>query len=192
MKKTYMHSLIYILLFLASVACGQTKKSLENSNNIETKIDTPKATYNEYYYYNLGEKTSDLGAYRKAITYFNKAIEINPDYLIAYLERAHCYEEMYYFDKAIKDVEFVLGKDKANPLAYNALGNIYFGKADPLKAIECYSKAIKISPSYTRAYYNRGYIYNEIGQKKDACADWKKAASLGNKRSLEMLAKYCK
>ena len=55
----------------------------------------------------------------------------------------------------------------------------FFSKGDHITAINYYDKTIKINPNYARAYYNRGYVYNEMNQKNKACADWKKAASLG-------------
>ena len=57
---------------------------------------------------------------------YNKAIEINSDYINAYLERAICYRKMYYFTKAIADLELVLKKDTDNPLAYSNLANVFF------------------------------------------------------------------
>ena len=192
-----MHSLIYVLLFLTSVACGQTNNSTPVSENTlsnlsKTKVDTPSLQFTESQYLDLGEKYSNQGKYAEAVKLFSDIIRVNPNNLRAYLKRATCYQEMAFFSKAIKDLTFVLKKDKDNPLAYNNLGSVFFDKKAPLKAIEYLNKAIKISPNYSRAYYNRGYVYNDLGKKDKACADWKKGGDLGDFDCKEMLAKYCK
>ncbi len=46
------------------------------------------------------------------------------------------------------------------------------------KAIEEYTKAIKIDAEYAEAYSNRGILYTEMGSKKAAVEDLRKAAKL--------------
>ena len=39
-------------------------------------------------------------------------------------------------------------------------------------AIASYSEAIRINPDYADAYYNRGCVYDELGQCKKAISDY--------------------
>ena len=105
MKNKRTHSFFYGLLFLINVACGQTN----NSNSViegitDTKIDTPITNFTEKEYYDFGRKKMSMGAYQEAIGLFSKAIQKNPSYLTAYLERANCYQEMSFFSKAIEGI----------------------------------------------------------------------------------------
>ncbi|WP_320674010.1 tetratricopeptide repeat protein [Prochlorococcus sp. MIT 1341] len=60
-------------------------------------------------------------------------------------------------------------------------------KKDSQGAIEDYTKAIKIYPTYTEAYANRGCAKEELGDQAGALADWKKAADLGDKEAAKWI-----
>ena len=62
---------------------------------------------------------------------------------------------------------------------YFNLGNEKADKGDHYGAISDYSKAIEINPVYAKAYKNRSKSKESIGDIKGACADAKKAFSLG-------------
>ena len=195
MKKVYMHFLLYVFLLMTNVACGQVNNSsyerLRDKNKV-AKTDTPSVQHTENDYQKLGDKYSAAGAFSKAVEAYSLAIQVNPDFLSAYIERALCYQKMSYYTKAVKDLKLVIEKDKEHSIAYNNLGNVYYEMGAPLKAIKSFNKTIELSPNYNKAYYNRGYVYNDLGKKAKACADWKKATSLGHIKAPEMLAKYCK
>jgi tetratricopeptide (TPR) repeat protein len=57
-------------------------------------------------------------------------------------------------------------------------GKDLFREGDYKKAIEYYDKAIEMSPSYAKAYNNRGIVYSAIGNKEQAKNDWLKAIEL--------------
>ena len=48
-------------------------------------------------------------------------------------------------------------------------------------AISDFNKVIEIDPKDAKAYNNRGISKSNIGDKKGACDDYKKAISLGSK-----------
>ena len=114
---------LYLFLLLANVACGQTQPRKKMP-----KDTTSQPVYTEGQLVDLGLKYASSEAYGKAIKVYTQAIQINPDYIDAYLARASCYEDMAYFSKAIADLEFVLKKDVDNPLAYNDLASVFFEK----------------------------------------------------------------
>jgi tetratricopeptide (TPR) repeat protein len=53
-------------------------------------------------------------------------------------------------------------------------------------AINAFTNALNLSPNYT-AYFNRGVVYNKLGNKKLAVKNIKAAARLGHKKSQKML-----
>jgi len=55
-----------------------------------------------------------------------------------------------------------------------------------------YIKAIELKPDGAEAYYNRGNAYQNSGNMKKACEDWRRAYSLGDTDAKELLDKYCK
>ena len=58
-------------------------------------------------------------------------------------------------------------------------------------AIEDYTKAIEINPNYSNAYKNRGASKENLGDLSGACADWRKAANLGDTDSAERVENQC-
>jgi tetratricopeptide (TPR) repeat protein len=90
---------------------------------------------------------------------FSKAIELNPKFFNAYINRGR--------------------------LRHNKLD-------DDKSAIKDYNKAIELDPKSANAYYYRANAYRNLKEFKKACADWTKAAELGNMDAKGSLSKYCK
>ena len=70
--------------------------------------------------------------------------------------------------------------------AYNSGTAKYYLK-DYQGAIADYNKAIEINPQYALAFANRGDSKRRLGKEKDACIDYKKAASLGYQKAAQRL-----
>lgn len=49
---------------------------------------------------------------------------------------------------------------------------------DPKKAIEYLNKAIRLEPDHADAYYNRGIVYENLGQRQRASEDVREALRL--------------
>ncbi len=88
-----------------------------------------------------------------------------------------------YFEEAIK-------LDPGNAEAYYHLANYYTDRQEYKKAIELFDKALKINPQFANAWYGRGMAKFYLGDKKGACADWKKAAENG-RQNLEDKLRHC-
>ncbi|MCX6009298.1 MAG: tetratricopeptide repeat protein, partial [Chloroflexi bacterium] len=57
------------------------------------------------------------------------------------------------------------------------------------KAATDYSKAIELAPSYAMAYYNRGIVYDNMGQADLALADLNKTIELSDDADLTAAAR---
>ena len=53
------------------------------------------------------------------------------------------------------------------------------------------TKALEINPNHSNAYLNRGIAKKNIGDLKGACADWRRASSLGNETSSKWVRDEC-
>jgi tetratricopeptide (TPR) repeat protein len=67
-----------------------------------------------------------------------------------------------------------------NASSYAAKGNVYFNDGKYQLAGYEYTKAIRLDPSYARAYYNRGLAYGALGQYSQNEADKFKACAMDN------------
>ena len=85
----------------------------------------------------------------------------------------------FFFDTlSVKDMSFSKGKRKQE-------FNNHIG------AISDFTKAIEFDPNYAKAYSKRGISKESLGDLTGACADWKKAAELGDRIAASWAAKKC-
>jgi tetratricopeptide (TPR) repeat protein len=111
-----------------------------------------------------------------------KAIQDNPNNTDAYLKRglirSHSQED---FPGAIEDFSHVIAL-KPSAEAYNYRGTAYFWLQQYQKALEDYQQAITLDKTLAIAYYNRAYVYLELGNKAAAIADFKQGATLSQEQ----------
>ncbi|MHB8259600.1 MAG: tetratricopeptide repeat protein [Bacteroidia bacterium] len=76
--------------------------------------------------------------------------------------------------------------------------NVFFSRGlakyhlkDYKGALVDYNKAIELNSTYEKAYFHRGNCKQTLGD-TTACADWKKAALLGDKYAKGKITEYCK
>ncbi len=114
---------------------------------------TPSEKAQEFY--NMGCKANKKGKYEKGIEYFNQAINFDPNYSNAYINRGNAYSR--------------LADTKAD---------ISFYKQNCDKAISDYSQAIEIDSSSGYAYYNRSVAKYVKGDYKSALEDLERSKQL--------------
>jgi uncharacterized protein (TIGR03032 family) len=103
------------------------------------------------------EKGNDLFNENKkeeAIEAFQKAIDIQNDYLPAIFNMAIALGDLDRFDEAEKILLDIKERDASIVETYNSLGYIYYKKQDLQKAKENFEKAIAIKPDYEQARYS--------------------------------------
>ena len=117
----------------------------------------------------------------EAIKYYNKAIELNPQFAEAFYNRGLAKADLGKPEEAIKDYDRAI---KLNPLYSKAYNNRGTAKADlgkPEEAIKDYDRAIKLNPKNPNAYSNRGLTKTALGTPQEAVKDYDKAIELNPK-----------
>ena len=99
---------------------------------------------------------SKLGNYNKAITEYDKAIEINPRDSLGWNNKGLSLYYLGKFDEAIASFDKAIETNKYDPFPRNnkGLALYYLGKYD--EAIASFDKAIEISPQDSYAWNNKG------------------------------------
>jgi tetratricopeptide (TPR) repeat protein len=97
----------------------------------------------------------------KATADYNKAIEINPNYALAFYNRGFAWVIKKEYDKAIEDYHKAIDIDPNYASAYVIKASILRAMKKYDTAIADYNKAIEIAPNYANAYYNRGLAKKE-------------------------------
>lgn len=114
---------------------------------------------------------------QRAINYFQKAIEISPNYALAYIGLSDAYIFQYEYgnlsrDKAYKEAQYnikrALELDSQLAEPYTSLGLIAMNLGDYNKAEELFNQAIDFNPNYSTAYHWYGLLLNNMGQHEKA------------------------
>ena len=107
-----------------------------------------------------GALYASKGQYRQALGNYNKALEIEPSFTNAYINRGLLYRGNKQDDLALKDYTRALEIEPTSATAYNNRGVLYRIKGQYELAISDYNNAIKIDPMFAGAYFNLGVIYH--------------------------------
>ncbi len=79
----------------------------------------------------------------------------------------------------VEDLDKVIELSPRNVYAIFNKGNMYMVMQDMTGAISCYTQALEIKPDFGEAYYNRGLVYLQLGNKAKGIEDLSKAGELG-------------
>ena len=104
------------------------------------------------------------GQDQKALQYFKKATENDPNSTTAWYGLGYCLAGKNSQNDAIEAYKQAIRTDPTNEISYFHLGNYYhkLGRSD--EAIESYKKVVRMNPDFETAHFNLGIIYSEIGQ----------------------------
>jgi antitoxin component YwqK of YwqJK toxin-antitoxin module/tetratricopeptide (TPR) repeat protein len=126
-----------------------------------------------------GNKAHDKENYKSALKYYDKVHEGDTNYHRARYEIALTYYSMEEYQKSIDITLEELKIDNYNTFEfYNLLGNAYDELEDRDKAIETYTTAIEIYPTYYRLYYNRALTYEKMEKWQEAIEDFQNSVRL--------------
>ena len=106
-----------------------------------------------------------------AINYYDKALEINPQLEIAYINRGYAYFSKGNLSQAIEDATKAIEINPESIDAYGVRGDAHFQNGTFDQAIADYSKAIELNPQLGGAHAKRAYAYHAKGQLSRAVAD---------------------
>ena len=140
----------------------------------EDKIEFDKLSEAEKYFDMAFSGTNN----QKKIEFYSKAIELNPNYALAFHNRANVYNDMKERNKALDDYNKAIELNPEYANSYNNRGTAYERLGEPDKAIADYNKAIEINPNLANAYNNRGIILDKLNINDKAILDYNKAIEL--------------
>lgn len=128
--------------------------------------------------YVLGKQFDSEGNYEEAIRNYSHAIEMNPQYLDAYKDRAYLYHCNGEYDEAIRDYTEAIKLDPQNADLYCNRGSAFHGKKELELAISDYGAAIGLNPKTIEAYFGRGNIFLNQRDYDQAITDYSRVIEL--------------
>ena len=151
-----------------------------------------------------------LRNYDAAITDFGRAIDLAPDFTMAYFMRAiarnhklqapaaessdknnsehiHLQQQRIASQEILADIDKVIELSPEMPIAYYNKGVLMIDRQDYTSALSAFNQAIELNPTFGEAFYNRGFVYFKLGNREKGAADVSKAGELGVVPSYNLL-----
>jgi tetratricopeptide (TPR) repeat protein len=123
----------------------------------------------------------------RAVRFLEKAIEVDPDYALAYVGLADCYlvfgdqgslPASEAFPKAKRLVSKALGLDDSIAEAHATLGGLMFHEWDWVGSERELKRAIELKPNYATAHHWYSLYLNVVDRQDEAMAQIKKAQEI--------------
>jgi tetratricopeptide (TPR) repeat protein len=127
---------------------------------------------------NLAGKYLLQGDLAKAAELYKKALETDPNFMLAYYNLGIINFKQKNMQGAVKYCEAALQLDPNYAPAYNQLGLIYWAMERRDDAIAAYNKAIAVSPDNPMALHNLALAYNALNMKEKSVELLKRAISI--------------
>lgn len=95
------------------------------------------------------------GKFELSLQYYNKVIESDSLFRLAYHRRARVFGKLERKTEAINDLEFIISKYPKSGIESRLLGDFYYNDGQFLKAIELYNKSIENDSLKPQVFYLR-------------------------------------
>lgn len=119
--------------------------------------------YSAEEYFNMAYKAE---THQEKVRLYTKAIELRPNFSMAYNNRAWSYMSMGQHQSALSDCNQALRYNSSNKHALHTRGMVYFRLGKYQSAIDDYGRALKIDPDYTAAIRDRQAAVNKLYQQR--------------------------
>lgn len=155
-------------------------------------------------YFGRGMDHLMLRNYEAAAEDMTRAIELAPDFTLAYFARANARTRMLQLASGgdggesyqehtarlrgiFSDYDKVSEYAPRSPFPYYNKGILYAEAGDLEAALKEFSRAIELKEDFGEAYYNRGFVQFKAGNKSGGTADLSRAGQLGITQSYNLL-----
>jgi tetratricopeptide (TPR) repeat protein/thiol-disulfide isomerase/thioredoxin len=121
---------------------------------------------------NLGLLATQEGRTADAIPYFEEALRLSPDHLIALENLGNAYRQQKRWNEARKVLERAVAVGPQDPEANYSLGMVFAQLDDSDRAYEYLQKALTLRPAYPEALNNLGILYLRTRRRDEAVASF--------------------
>ncbi len=127
---------------------------------------------------NLGLALDQKGRTDEAITHFQEALEIKPDYALAHFNFGTTLLQKGRVDEAITHFQEALQIQPDFAATHNNLGLAFFHQGRMDEAMAQFQKALEIKPDDAKAHYNVGLYLGQKGRMDEAISQYQKALEI--------------
>jgi tetratricopeptide (TPR) repeat protein/peroxiredoxin len=155
-------------VYLKQQKTAEARESFERTIKLHASYpDTLPNAWN-----NLGLLATQEGHTAEAIPYFQEALRLSPDHLIALDNLGNAYRQQKQWDEARSVLERALKVSPRDPEANYSLGMVFAQLDDSDRAYEYLQRALKFRPAYPEALNNLGILYLRTQRRDQAVASF--------------------
>lgn len=130
------------------------------------------------YYRRLGHAYAAKGDSIRAIEYYNRVLDVEPNNAGTLYNRASLYLELRNYEQALSDLNRILRFQPTWSWALRDRGRAYLNMGDLQKAMDDFNRAIRYAPDEADTYYWRGKCYERLENPVHAASDFEQAIRL--------------
>lgn len=138
----------------------------------DEKID--EKLYSVSDYVNKGIEMASNRKLDEAIINFSKALELDPNNMLVWFNRALAYMQMCKYDRALYDLNNAINGGCNDAIAFFSRGVCYLSNHMYKEAVLDLSKSIELDPKDMESLMNRGLAYTNLGCLDEALHDYTK------------------
>ena len=155
-------------VYLKQERTSEARHSFERATKLHASYpDTLPNAWN-----NLGLLATREGRTAEAIPYFQEALRLSPDHLIALDNLGNAYRQLKQWDEARKVLERAVAVGPQDAEANYSLGMVFAQMDDSDRAYEYLQRALKLRPAYPEALNNLGVLYLRTRRRDEAVASF--------------------
>lgn len=158
-----------------SLKVNKPQQTIDDSRKLMSLLGTELKPYQIG---NLAAAQYTVGQYKEAIGTYERAIEVEPTNVRLYVGRAYCLMAMSKFEGALALCQSLVSQFPDDGDALALRGYCRQQLHDTAGAMRDFCLALEGEPTNPTYYKYRAGLYEQLGQSKEALADYKKAAGL--------------
>ena len=155
-------------VYLDQQKTAEARESFERALKLRASYpDTLANSWN-----NLGLLAARDGRRVEAVGFFQEALKLSPDHMIALNNLGSAYRQQKQWDEARKTYERALEVRPDDAEANYGLGMVFAQNDDTARAFDSLQKALKLRPAYPEALNNLGILYLRTQRREEAVASF--------------------
>jgi tetratricopeptide (TPR) repeat protein len=165
------HVAKHLLHFVEAGSGYQVQKKLMAANNLLEQFlreptSTPKLL--AHIYYNRGRAFYQLSEYQQALKDFDRALELDPSYLMPYGIRGSIYMRLKEYQQALDAFNRDLDLNPNAAGTYDWRGWAFFYLGEYQQALKDFDRAIELDPNFFDAYRGRSHACRALNDYQQA------------------------
>lgn len=144
----------------------QNQSDIEKISEVLAEKSENQLTAKDWFIKGLNAQNNE--EYYEAISYYNHAIKLNPNFVESYNNRGNAKCELKQHEEAVKDYDKAMELRPNYAICYNNRGIPKAKLKQYDEALKDYDTAIKLAPKNVKAYFNKACVYVLMKNKPEA------------------------